>query len=107
MTTEEKVPRMLLKILTATGQEKIHYCNLPAVKDAAISFVSEMIWNIVEATSGMQTASLVVPGKPSIIYNSRWIVGVEYSFIGAEDAFEDSLYEVSERARKSQKKPQS
>jgi hypothetical protein len=106
MTTEEKVPRMLLKILTATGQEKIHYCNLPAVKDAAISFVSEMIWNIVEATSGVQAASLFVPGKPSIIYNSRWIVGVEYSFIGAE-AFEESLYEVSERARKSQKKPQS
>ncbi len=106
MTTEEKVPRMLLKILTATGQEKIHYCTLPAVKDAAISFVSEMIWNIVEATSGMQAASLVVPGKPSIIYNSRWIVGVEYSFIGA-DTFEESLYEVSERARKSQKKPQS
>jgi hypothetical protein len=106
MTTEEKVPKMLLKVLTASGQEKIHYCNLPAAKEAAMSFVSEMIWNIVEATSGKQPASLFVPGKPSTIYNSRWIVGVEYSFIGA-DAFEEALYEVSERARKSQKKPQS
>ncbi len=106
MTTEEKVPRMLLKVLSASGQDKIHYCTLPAGKDAAISFVSEMIWNIVEATSGTQAASLFVPGKPSTIYSSRWIVGVEYSFIGVDD-FEDSLYEVSERARKSQKKPQS
>jgi hypothetical protein len=106
MTTEEKVPRMLLKVLSASGQEKIHYCNIPPVKESAISFVSEIIWNIVEATSGTQQTSLFVPGKPSTIYNPRWIVGVEYSFIGVDD-FEESLYEVSDRARESQKKPRS
>ena len=106
MTTEEKVPKMLLKVLSTSGQEKIHYCNLPNVKESAISFVSEIMWNIVEATSGTQQTSLFVPGKPSTIYNPRWIVGVEYSFLGA-DAFEESLYEVSNRTRKSQKKPQS
>lgn len=85
-----KAPKVILKILLITGEERAHIVDVPNDLKLAIKFIEEMLKKIITATFTTAIEPFVVPSTPITAYNAHWIVAIEYSFIGAEE-FEDTI----------------
>jgi hypothetical protein len=99
ITAKVKPPKMILKILLITGEERTHICDVPSEFKLALEFINNMLKNIVAATFRPAGAPFVVPSVPIAAYNTDWIVCIEQSFVAAKE-FEEAIREAQERVRR-------